>query len=264
MSAELSPAPAQQGPIKFEQPLTERMRTFLRIEFLYGQTLFHMDDPTDYSARGAVAGLLEILTILGRGDVRADVMKELERHGAVLDRYRSQPGVDPARLTGLINGIDALRSRLAEAGPHLMNPLKESDFLNAIRHRSGIPGGTCMFDLPDYGYWLHLPPLERRRQLEEWTGLLTPLCEAVAQVLWLTREATEATECVASGGLYQHNFVRNEQTNLVRVLVPSTAGLFPEISAGQHRFTVRFVRWRGVAARPVQVNQDVRFQLALC
>jgi cell division protein ZapD len=263
-AAELSPLPAEQGPIKFEQPLTERMRTFLRIEFLYGQTLFHVDDPTDYGARAAVTGLLEILTILGRGDVRADVMKELERHAEVLDRYRSQPGVDPGRLSGLITGIDQLRSRLAEAGPHLMTPLKECDFLNSIRHRSGIPGGTCMFDLPDYGFWLHLPPLERRRQLEEWAGLLKPLCEAVAQVLWLTREATEATECVAPGGLYQHNFDRNEQVNLVRVLMPSSAGLFPEISAGQHRFTVRFVRWRGVAARAAQVNQDVRFLLALC
>jgi cell division protein ZapD len=50
----------------------------------------------------------------------------------------------------------------------------------------------------------------------------------------------------------------------VRVQLPVDAGMFPEISAGQHRFTIRFVRWRGVDARPVQVNQDVRFQLAIC
>ena len=67
-------------------------------------------------------------------------------------------------------------------------------------------------------------------------------------------------ERVAPGGLYQHAFDRSDQVNLVRVLLPSTAGLFPEISAGQHRFTVRFVRWRGVDARPVQVTQDVRFR----
>ena len=94
-AAELPPAPAEQGPIKFEQPLTERMRTFLRIEFLYGQTQFHMDDPTDYGARGAVAGLLEILTILGRGDVRADVMKELERHAEASIGTAASPGSTP-------------------------------------------------------------------------------------------------------------------------------------------------------------------------
>ena len=73
-----------------------------------------------------------------------------------------------------------------------------------------------------------------------------------------------APSSVATGGFYQHSFDRSEQMNLVRVLLPADAGIFPEISAGQHRFTVRFLRWRGVDERPVQVNQDVRFQLALC
>jgi cell division protein ZapD len=169
-----------------------------------------------------------------------------------------------ARLKGLIDTVTELRGRLAEAGAQLINPLKECDFLNAIRHRSAIPGGTCMFDLPDYGYWLHQPAAERQRQLEEWMSRLKPLCDAVAEVLWLTREASDARECVASGGLYQHNLDRNEQVSLVRVLLPSGAGIYPEISAGPHRFTVRFVRWRGVDTRPTPITQDVRFHLALC
>ena len=263
-AAELPSASAEQALMKFEQPLTERMRTFLRVEFLYEQTLFHVDEPTEFSARAAVAALLEILTILGRGDVRTDVSKELERHAELLGRYRSQPGVDPARLTGLIDNIDALKQRLAEAGPQVVNPLKECDFLTTIRHRSAIPGGTCMFDLPDYAYWLHLPAAERRKQLDDWTSHIKPICDAVAEVLWLTREATEAAPRVATGGLYQHSFDRSEQASLVRVLLPAGLGMFPEISAGQHRFTIRFVRWRGVDSRPAQVSQDVRFELAIC
>jgi cell division protein ZapD len=263
-AAELPAVSPEPGLIKFEQPLTERMRTFLRIEFLHEQTRFHADEPTDFGARAAVAGLLEILTILGRGDVRSDVLKELERHAEMLGRYRSQPGVDPARLTRLIGNIEALRGRIAEAGSQLINPLKECEFLNTIRHRSGIPGGTCTFDLPDYGYWLHLPWSERRRQLEAWIGKIDPLCEAVAEVLWLTREANEPRDEVAVGGFFQHNVVRNEQMNLIRVLLPASAGIYPEVSAGQHRFTLRFLRWRGVDERPIQVNQDVRFLLAIC
>jgi len=100
----------------------------------------------------------------------------------------------------------------------LIEPLKECDFLNtiaAIAVRS--PGGhlPCS-DLPDYGYWLLLPPTERRRQLEDWTSRLRPICDAVAEVLWLTREATEAAEQVASGGLFQHSFRRRRQPSLVR------------------------------------------------
>ena len=135
--------------------------------------------------------------------------------------------------------------------------------MTTIRHRSAIPGGTCTFDLPDYAYWLHLPSAERRTQLDEWTNHIKPICDAVAEVLWLTREATEAAPQVAPGGLYQHS-VRSERPGepLVRVLLPAGGGMYPEISAGQHRFTIRFVRWRGVGARPAQVNQDVRFELA--
>lgn len=263
-AAELPSAQAEHALITFEQPLSERMRTFLRVEFLYEQTLFHVDEPTDFGSRAAVAALLEILTILGRGDVRSDVGKELERHAELLGRYRSQPGVDPLRLTGLIDHIGELRQQLSDAGPQVVNPLKECDFLTTIRHRSTIPGGTCVFDLPDYGYWLHLPAAERRRQLGDWTNHIRPICEAVAEVLWLTREATEAAPQIAPGGLYQHSFDRNDQASLVRVQLPASAGIFPEISAGQHRFTIRFVRWRGVHARPAQVNQDVRFDLAIC
>lgn len=264
IAAEVPAAAAEHALIPFEQPLTERMRTFLRIEFLYAQTLYHVDEPSEFSSRAAVAALLEILTILGRGDVRSDVNKELERQAELLGRYRSQPGVDPQRLTGLIDHIDELRLRLAEAGPQLFNPLKECEFLNTIRHRSAIPGGTCMFDLPDYGYWLNLPPVERRQQLEAWTDHLRPVCEAVTEALWLTRETNEPLEQVAPGGLFQHGFDRTEQASLVRVLLPANGGVFPEISAGQHRFSIRFVRWRGVDTRPVQISQDVRFELAIC
>src|SRR5690606_37068060 len=137
-----SPAP---GHLTYEQPLTERMRTFLRVEFLFEQASYHAQDSTPYGTRAAVISLLEILTILGRGDIRAEVMKELERHSELLGRFRAKPGVDPTRLDELIGNLSSLRSQLAEAGPQFMNPLKECDFLSSIKHRSAIPGGTCAF-----------------------------------------------------------------------------------------------------------------------
>lgn len=253
----------EHGRITYEQPLTERMRTFLRIEFLFEQASYHAQDSTQYGTRAAVASVLEILTILGRGDIRAEVMKELERHAELLGRYRAKPGVDSTRLDELIGNLQALRTQLAEAGPQFINPLKECDFLTAIRHRAAIPGGTCAFDLPDYTYWLNLPYADRRHQFEEWIKQLRRVCDPVSQVLWLTRGTTELVERVAANGLYQYNLPRNEQFNLLRVVVPAKTGLYPEISAGQHRFTIRFVKWQGVEKRSAQANHDVRFQLSL-
>src|SRR5690606_1398609 len=109
-----TPSP-ELGRITYEQPLTERMRTFLRIEFLFEQASYHAQDSTQFGTRAAVASVLEILTILGRGDIRAEVMKELERHAELLGRFRAKPGVDTTRLDELIQGLATLRSQLAEA-----------------------------------------------------------------------------------------------------------------------------------------------------
>lgn len=263
-AAEFTAVSSTESPMEFEQPLSERMRTFLRIELLHQQACFHAEDPTDLGARAAVSSLLEILTILSRGDVRAEVVKELERQGGILASFARQPGVDPGRLQSLVDEVQELSGRLAASGPQFINPLKECDFLNNIKHRSTIPGGTCMFDLPDYAYWLRLPFEERSRQFEEWLQIIRPICDAVTRVLWLTREASEPEERLATQGMYQLSTDRHVAPDLVRVLLPADAGIYPEISAGKHRFTVRFVEWQGIDHRPSQVQRDVPFLLALC
>ena len=258
-----SPSPTA-GRMESEQPLTERMRTFLRIELLHRQACFHSEDATELGTRAAISSLLEILTILSRADVRADVVKELERQGKILVSFARRPGVDPARLQGFVDELHTLQEDLSNCSPKFIAPLKECDFLNNIKHRSSIPGGTCMFDLPDYAYWLRLPYEERLKQFQAWLEIIRPICDAVIQVLWLIREANEPDEQLAVQGMYQHNMESGAEPNLVRVLLPADEGIYPEISAGKHRFTVRFVKWQGTEKRPAQVEQDVRFLLALC
>lgn len=250
--------------IAFEQPLNERTRTFLRLEFLHGQARLHSRHEAAYGTRAAIGNLLEMLAITGRGDVRADALKELDRHIARLDHYRQRPEVDAERLASLTREVDDIRQALSAAGKQFLAGLRENEFLNAIRQRSAIPGGTCMFDMPDYGYWLQLPGDERSKQLGQWLDYLKPLCDAIDQVLWLTRETSAPTRQVAPGGLYKHNLGKEDHFDMVRVLISRDSRLYPEISAGQHRFTVRFTEWRGMDCRPRQAVDDVPFFLALC
>src|SRR5260370_42344626 len=145
-------ADPEAAPIVYEQPLNERMRTFLRLEFLYTQATYHSESPNPWSSRAAVASLLEILAITARGDSRTEVLKELERHVNVLKEYQTKTGVDPARLKSLMSNLVHLRNDLSTLGGTSMGPLRDSEFLSAIKHRSAIPGGTCDFHLPDYSY----------------------------------------------------------------------------------------------------------------
>ena len=81
-------------PLVFEQPLNERMRAFLRIDFLYTQAVFHANSRSQWGSRAAVTSILDILAIITRTDTRADVLKELERQTMVFNDYLRRPGVD--------------------------------------------------------------------------------------------------------------------------------------------------------------------------
>src|SRR5210317_2411283 len=86
--------PASIAMTQYEQPLSERVRTFLRLEFLYQQMLYNSEREADWATRATISTLLEILAILSRGDVRSDVHKELDQQLGILQKFRSQPGVE--------------------------------------------------------------------------------------------------------------------------------------------------------------------------
>ena len=257
------PAPPD-GTLVFEQPLNERMRTFLRLDFLYNQALYHNEMGSQWGSRAAMGSLIDILAITTRGDVRSDVLKELERQLTILTDYQAKPGVDVERLKTLMTNLVRLRTDLQNAGITFLQPLRDSEFLSAIKHRSAIPGGTCEFDLPDYYFWLAQPDETRTRTFNEWLALLRPLCDAVAELLWLTRQNGRARKETAAGGTFNITFDRDNPLQLLRITLPASAGLYPEISGSHYRCNVRFLAWKGLATRSAQTDADVPFILSCC
>ena len=250
--------------VVYEQPLAERMRTFLRIDYLYQHLHHHVQQSSSWASRNAVTGILDIVSILIRGDVRSDVLKELERQIMLLNSYQATEQVDANRLRGVLDNLQSLRSQLNAVGPQYLQELRESEFLNAIRHRSSIPGGTCAFDLPDYSNWLGQSFERRTRDMQAWLQVVRPLCDSVSELLWLLRLSRQPSNQVAVNGVYQQTLDRKDATVLLRVSLPSDSGLYPEISGDHHRFTLRFMEWSAADSRPVQAEREIQFLLATC
>jgi cell division protein ZapD len=163
-----------------------------------------------------------------------------------------------------MSNLVKLREDLSTAGANFMGPLRDSEFLSAIKHRSAIPGGTCDFDLPDYSYWLSRPAQVRTTEFNVWLALIRPLCDSIAELLWLTRQNAKRKSETAVNGIFQLQFDRENPCQLVRVTMPAEGALFPEISASQHRCTIRFLDWTDATGRPVHVETDVPFLLTCC
>ena len=106
------------------------------------------------------------------------------------------------------------------------------------------------------------PADPKRITVEEFFWYGCPHCFSLDPAVEQWRASKPAEHVRAQKGIYLHT--PTGPCLLVRVLVPSTAEVYPEISAGRHRFTVRFMTVRDVAARAVQAQTDIPFQLQCC
>lgn len=250
-------------PLVFEQPLTERVRSFLRLELLFAQHRHARRDHSPCGVRASLQSLLDLLVVISRSDLKSDIVKELGDQYQHLARLSAQSGVDRERLkdvlaeiTAAINGFQQLSTQFAAV------LLRGNDFLVSVLNRSTIPGGTCGFDLPHYQYWLSQPYERIERDLKAWFADLEPFERGIALYLRLLRASVPGDALVAQSGIYLHT--PTGPCLLVRVHVARDAEVYPEISAGRHRFTVRFMQVRDIASRAQQARNDLPFQLQCC
>ncbi|HSH28761.1 MAG TPA: cell division protein ZapD [Thiohalobacter sp.] len=248
----------------YEQPLNERIRAFLRLEFLFQQMRHQLGGTSPWDSRAAVGTLLEILSIFSRSDLKTEVMKELERHTANLARLEQSPDVDRGQLAGLLDEIDTLIDELHAIKGQVGAHLKGNELIASIQQRSAIPGGTCDFDLPVYHFWLQRPAEDRLHDLAGWLDAFDVIGRAIRLILRLIRSSHLFQSATAEAGFYQKSLDPYQPCQMVRVAVPAGSTLYAEISGGKHRFTVRFMEQPSVNDKATQTDRNIEFEIACC
>lgn len=250
--------------IIYEQPLNERIRTFLRLEFLFLRLDTALTSTSELKNREAIDCLLSILSVFERSDLKSEIIKELERLISTLSALENSPGVDKAALEDLLTSLDHILDSLYANKSAIGQKLRDNDFLYSIRQRSSIPGGTCDFDLPSYHYWLqHTSDETRKQQLLTWFEPFSSVRSAIDITLKLIRQSTGFTPITAEAGFYQHSLDSSQANQLIRVKVPRTSEFYPEISGGKHRFTIRLMRF-DIKQRAQQIEEDIALALSCC
>ena len=250
--------------ILYEQPLNERIRAFLRLEYLFQQASWHLSRQSEWDSRATLSCVLEILEIFGNTNLKSEALKELERHASSLKRHEQNPEVDHSQLSGLLDKINTNVDRVRSINGQIANELKASEFLVSIKQRSAIPGGTCDFDLPAFHYWLQQPAKDRTRDLAQWLSHFDAIGQAIQMILGLIRDSSPMKPTLATGGIYQRTLDPNLPCQLVRIALPPGLPYFAELSGGRHRFTARFLQFSIDEKRARQTDQDVEFELACC
>lgn len=247
----------------YEQPLNERVRTFLRLEYLFCQTDYTLRGFSVWDSRATLNSIVDTLEILGRTDLKTELIKEMERQSNKLAALRQVPGVDSEQLQTLLGELDASLQSLYALTGQFGQHLREHELISSLRQRQSIPGGNCPIDIPMFHLWLQQTAEDRIAQLEEWNASLDIVRKPVALLLGMIREASNSQHVTAAGGFYQQTLDSNLPIQLIRVAMAPESGSFAEISAGKHRLTIRFLEPQP-GRRPLQTQEDIDFKLTCC
>lgn len=259
----ISPDRVSQSIITFEQPVSERVRTMLRLEHLFAQLAHHREDHSAWGLRASIAALIDILSLFSRNDLKTEILRELRDKREALAPLRERSGVNTQLLDETLDQLDRCSQAIHDqSSQQISQTLKESEFLLAIINRSAIPGGTSHIDMPSYHRWLQAVDGGNHRDLDHWLTQLSSFEQAIALYLQLLRQSSGWQQVSTEEGMYVH--VNQEKFHLIRVAMAEQDGLYPEISAGRQRFTVRFMRQTSALQREHFVADPISFQLSLC
>ncbi len=248
----------------YELPINERIRNFLRLEFLFQLVDYSIDKSTEWDSRQCVNRLIEISELISRTDIKSELVKELNKHISLLETFQKNPEVDNKVLDEMLNKLqDALR-QLKNPSYHPGHALLHDELISSVRQRVSIAGGTCNFDLPAYHHWLSKSTSERKFQLNRWAEDLKYMNDAIKMVLVILRTGSEVTKESAPEGFFQYSIDQNRPAQLIRILLPIGDPFFPEISGGKHRFSVRFLEQNNTQERSTQIKRTIDFELQCC
>jgi cell division protein ZapD len=249
--------------LTFEHPLNERARTQMRLEHLFEKLAYLQPQDNPWASRALVETLLDIATISSRADIKTELIKELDRQAATLERVRDKPGVSRKALEGFLAEINTAVEGLRNLERPIGQRIRENEFLKGVAQRGSLPGGTCGFDLPS--------------TITGWPGPCASVTVRSPSGPRTWRPSEPPSTCCSTSfaaaapragswptkGLYQESLESPAPAQLIRIAVEADPSLFPEISGHKNRFAIRFLRG-GVEEAPEPIRDDLEFSLTCC
>ncbi len=241
----------------YEFPCNEKIRTYLRLEALFRRYdwFCNQSDPIPHQA--AISALFDLLDATARSDLRNELIQ-------TLDKQRQHIVTAGSGSENRIQEIEKVTAHVASSVGKTGQSVRANQWLQLIRTRQTIVGGTCEFDLPQLHRWLNIPAEERRSELIAYGETLSPIRHGVTLLLDLLREHSVEKSLVAEKGIYQYSTRDFQNCALARIRLPIDCPYIPEVSANKYMIWIRFSKPdEEHKLHPIR-HTDIPFDLELC
>lgn len=245
----------------YEFPLNNRVRTFLRYEYLIkalNKTLEKQDDELK-----AIVILHQLLELTKCNDVKSELIQHMKRQKQQLKFYEESRQVDQKQLECV---LEAHQKSIDDIDEFEMPSrfYQNHHFLNLMKLRLSIPGGTCGFDVPQLQAWSSLPKTEKYETITRWKQPFDIIWLTLQACMQVMRKSKDPELATAEEGFYSHNLSPHQNYSLLRITIDGQNAIYPEVSSGKNRFTMYFFSINPLEKKPMQVKYDVPFTMVLC
>lgn len=249
--------------IIYEQPLSELIRFSLRLENLFERLDSTLAAGIEEHTQNIMSLIVDLLNALDRPDLKTKFGKEFNRLIETLSKLHAAPDISTEKLNDTLQQLKVLMRYFITSHGKIGQTLRDNEFLGTIRQNIIKSGGCGTSDSPAYFHWLNQPIEIRQKYIVKWLTQFQEIRHAAALLLGIVRNSSEPCKRIAENGFYHESLDTQAHCQLLRVIVPSEFNIYPEISAGKHRISIRFVV-PNVDDHPTQIQKNAPFQLVKC
>ena len=246
----------------YEFPITNRIRNFLRYEYLIKNlsVLVENNEPLN-----ALRVLHELLELIRYNDIKSELIQHLQWQEQYLQTISKHKEINIQEVEKLLSEkrkiIEDLDAFVLPSSYYLNHV-----FLNSVKLRFSIPAGTCNFDLPLLHAWLHSPKERISSDLHQWKEPFNTIQKGISNSLGLSRMSVALAPEIAAEGYYIKNFSNpnRHRHTMIRIKLDLLRLQYPEAIIGKRHFTIHFFSSEELENSTPKIKEDVSFELACC
>lgn len=248
--------------IIYEYPLNERMRVFLRLEYLFNQLDHFANNASIWDCKNYCFTLVEAIEQLDRNDLRQEITKELEKQIKYLTSLYDSQSVDKSLLENTINDFKLKLETIKQKNWKLTKNFNNDELICAIKSKASVSNSACSFDSPVFYRWLNLETEDRNQKLNEWQAEIKPVKDSIAIILNIIRNGAGFISKKSTSGYYQQDLDLPQPCQIIRISMPKKA--YPQVSGDKHRVNIRFYEYDDIDNKPKQLEDELDFELSCC
>ena len=153
------------GLILYEFPCSEKIRFYLRLEALKQRLDWFLALDGKAAHQAAINALFDLSDVAARSDLKNELLKALLQQRRDIEALPANATVDGLPAKTVLALVSETANSVSAAVGRTSQILRDNEWLQLIRNRQRLPGGTCEFDLPQLHYWLSQPAEIRRQEL---------------------------------------------------------------------------------------------------